>query len=73
MALVKRLNLSGFKNILKSEGIESMLIDSRMSSFRRQKYYHNGEKVHPLLSVHTLEIGYDVPEVGIEDNSGNNF
>ncbi len=25
-----------------------------------------GKDFHALLSVHTLEIGYDVPEVGIE-------
>ena len=25
-----------------------------------------GKRFYPLLSVHTLEIGYDVPEVGIE-------
>lgn len=55
------------KQQLKSEGIESMLIDSRMSSFRRQKVLSQwGKRFYPLLSVHTLEIGYDVPEVGIE-------
>jgi superfamily II DNA or RNA helicase len=55
------------KQHLKSKGIEAMLIDSRMPSFRRQKVLSEwGKRFYPLLSVHTLEIGYDVPEVGIE-------
>jgi superfamily II DNA or RNA helicase len=55
------------KQQLKSKGIESMLIDSRMPSFRRQQVLSEwGKRFYPLLSVHTLEIGYDVPEVGIE-------
>ncbi len=52
---------------LKSKGIEAMLIDSRMPSFRRQQVLSKwGKRFYPLLSIHTLEIGYDVPEVGIE-------
>ncbi|MDQ3836700.1 MAG: DEAD/DEAH box helicase [Thermoproteota archaeon] len=55
------------KQELKSEGIEAMVIDSRMPSFRRQKILSEwGKRFYPLLSVHTLEIGYDVPEVAIE-------
>jgi superfamily II DNA or RNA helicase len=55
------------KQQLKSKGIEAMLIDSRMPSFRRQKILSEwGKRFYPLLSVHTLEIGYDVPEVAIE-------
>jgi superfamily II DNA or RNA helicase len=55
------------KQQLKSKGIEAMLIDSRMPSFRRQQLLSKwGKRFYPLLSVHTLEIGYDVPEVGIE-------
>jgi superfamily II DNA or RNA helicase len=55
------------KQQLKSKGINSMLIDSRMPSFRRQKVLSEwGRRFYPLLSVHTLEIGFDVPEVGIE-------
>jgi superfamily II DNA or RNA helicase len=55
------------KQQLKSKGIDSMLIDSRMPSFRRQKVLSEwGKRFYPLLSVHTLEIGFDVPEVGIE-------
>jgi superfamily II DNA or RNA helicase len=55
------------KQQLKSKGIDSMLIDSRMPSFRRQKVLSEwGKRFYPLLSVHTLEIGFDVPEAGIE-------
>ena len=55
------------KQLLKSKDIEAMLIDSRMPSFRRQRVLSEwGKRFYPLLSVHTLEIGYDVPEVGIE-------
>jgi superfamily II DNA or RNA helicase len=55
------------KHQLKSKGIEAMLIDNRMPSFKRQQLLSEwGKRFYPLLSVHTLEIGYDVPEVGIE-------
>jgi superfamily II DNA or RNA helicase len=55
------------KQQLKSIGIDSMLIDSRMPSLSRQKILSKwGKRFYPLLSVHTLEIGFDVPEVGIE-------
>jgi len=38
-----------------------------MPSFRRQRILLEwGKRFYPLLSVHTLEIGYDVPEVAIE-------
>jgi superfamily II DNA or RNA helicase len=38
-----------------------------MPSFRRQRILSEwGKTFYPLLSVHTLEIGYDVPEVAIE-------
>jgi superfamily II DNA or RNA helicase len=44
-----------------------MIIDGSMQSYRRQKILSEwGRKFYPLLSVHTLEIGFDVPEVGIE-------
>jgi superfamily II DNA or RNA helicase len=55
------------KQQLKSEGIEAMIIDGKMPSFRRQKVLSEwGKRFYLLLSVHTLEIGYDVPEAGIE-------
>ena len=55
------------KQYLSSKGIKAMLIDSGMPSFRRQRILSEwGITFYPLLSVHTLEIGYDVPEVAIE-------
>lgn len=55
------------RHLLAEERIESRLIDSSMPSFRRQKILSQwGSRFYPLLSVHTLEIGYDVPEVAVE-------
>lgn len=55
------------KQCLSSKGTKAMLIDSGMPSFRRQRILSEwGKAFYPLLSVHTLEIGYDVPEVAIE-------
>ncbi len=43
-----------------------MLIDSKSKSKDRQKILSEwGKEFFPLLSVHTLEIGYDVPEVRV--------
>ena len=59
---IRKLKLS-----LNSKGIKAVLIDSGMPSFRRQRIlFEWGRRFYPLLSVHTLEIGYDVPEVAIE-------
>jgi len=55
------------KQLLKERGIDSALIDSRTPSLRRQKLLSEwGNRFYALLSVHTLEIGYDVPEAGVE-------
>ena len=60
-------SIRSLKRLLKSHGIESALIDSKTPSFRRQKILSDwGRRFHALLSVHTLEIGYDVPEAGVE-------
>ena len=43
-----------------------MLIYSTINSTDRQKLLSSwGKDFYALLSVHTLEIGFDVPEVGI--------
>jgi superfamily II DNA or RNA helicase len=55
------------KNLLKARRIDSALIDSSTASYRRQKLLSEwGKRFHALLSVHTLEIGYDVPEARVE-------
>jgi superfamily II DNA or RNA helicase len=59
---IKKLRTS-----LKIEGIRSKLIDSTINSMDRQTILSSwGKDFQVLLSVHTLEIGYDVPEEGIE-------
>ena len=60
-------SIQKLRHSLNSKGIKTMLIDSSMPSFRRQRILLEwGKRFYPLLSVHTLEIGYDVPEVAIE-------
>lgn len=55
------------RQLLAQERIESRLIDSSMPSFKRERILSQcGTRFYPLLSVHTLEIGYDVPEVAVE-------
>jgi superfamily II DNA or RNA helicase len=54
------------KEMLQNRRINSMLIDSKLKSKERQKILSEwGKEFFPLLSVHTLEIGYDVPEVRV--------
>jgi superfamily II DNA or RNA helicase len=54
------------KEMLQNRRINSMLIDSKLKSKERQKILSEwGHEFFPLLSVHTLEIGYDVPEVRV--------
>jgi superfamily II DNA or RNA helicase len=59
-------SIQKLKEILQNKGIKSMLIDSKLSSKKRQIILSEwGKEFFPLLSVHTLEIGYDVPEVRV--------
>ncbi len=60
-------SIQKLKEILRqNKGIESMLIESKLKSTERQKILSQwGKEFFPLLSVHTLEIGYDVPEVRV--------
>ena len=52
--------------LLKNKGINSMTIDSTLKTNERQKILSAwGRDFFPLLSVHTLEVGYNVPEVRI--------
>lgn len=54
------------KKMLQNKQINSMLIDSKLKSKEREKILSEwGKRFFPLLSVHTLEIGYDVPEVRV--------
>jgi superfamily II DNA or RNA helicase len=52
--------------LLKNNGINSMIIDSSLKINEREKILSAwGKDFFPLLSVHTLEVGYNVPEVSI--------
>jgi superfamily II DNA or RNA helicase len=59
-------SLHQLKEQLEGRGIESMVIESKLNAKERQKILSTwGKDFFPLLSVHTLEIGYDVPEVRV--------
>jgi superfamily II DNA or RNA helicase len=54
------------KGLLEDTGIKTMVIDSKSKlKDRLKKLAKWGTEFFPLLSVHTLEIGYDVPEVRV--------
>ena len=60
-------SIKKLKDILEKEKkIKSMIIESKLKSKDRQTILSKwGTDFYPLLSVHTLEIGYDVPQVRI--------
>ena len=60
-------SIKKLKDILEKEkGIKSMIIESKLKSKDRQVILSKwGTDFYPLLSVHTLEVGYDVPQVRI--------
>jgi len=60
-------SIEKLRDILKSGGIESKIIDAKVRAIDRQRILNSwGTAFNVLLSVHTLEIGYDVPQVRIE-------
>src|SRR5919112_1284933 len=60
-------SIKKLKDILEKEKkIKSVIIESKLKSKDRQAILSKwGTDFYPLLSVHTLEIGYDVPQVRI--------
>jgi superfamily II DNA or RNA helicase len=59
-------SIEKLKKLLLHRGIKSMVIDSKLKSKERQEILSEwGKEFFPLLSVHTLEIGYDVPDVRV--------
>jgi superfamily II DNA or RNA helicase len=60
-------SIKKLKDVLeRKKGIKSMIIESKLKSKERQVILSKwGTDFYPLLSVHTLEIGYDVPQVRI--------
>jgi superfamily II DNA or RNA helicase len=60
-------SIEKLQDLLKGQGIESKIIDAKVKVSERQRILDNwGINFNVLLSVHTLEIGYDVPQVRIE-------
>ncbi len=60
-------SIEKLKDILKIQGIESKIIDAKVRTSERQNILKKwGLDFNVLLSIHTLEIGYDVPQVRIE-------
>ncbi len=58
---IKRL-----EEMLKANGIKASVIHNEVSITKRKEILKRwGKEFYPLLSVHTLEIGYDIPEVRI--------
>jgi superfamily II DNA or RNA helicase len=59
-------SIKKLEKILDSNGIASRSIHNKIPSSQRKRILEEWGKVYyPLLSVHTLEIGYDIPEVRI--------
>lgn len=60
-------SITKLRNMLELEGTKAMIIDSNINSRKRQSILNQwGREFYPLLSVHTLEIGFDIPQVRIE-------
>ena len=60
-------SISKLRDMLELEGTKAMVIDSNTNSRKRQSILNQwGREFYPLLSVHTLEIGFDIPQVRIE-------
>ncbi|HKO41607.1 MAG TPA: DEAD/DEAH box helicase family protein, partial [Nitrososphaeraceae archaeon] len=60
-------SISKLRDMLELEGTKAMIIDSNTNSRKRQLILDQwGREFYPLLSVHTLEIGFDIPQVRIE-------
>ena len=60
-------SISKLRDMLELEGTKAMIIDSNTNSGKRQSILNQwGREFYPLLSVHTLEIGFDIPQVRIE-------
>jgi superfamily II DNA or RNA helicase len=60
-------SINKLKDILELYGTKSKVIDSKTRASKRQKILDRWRKdFYPLLSVHTLEIGFDIPQVRIE-------
>ncbi|WP_415283049.1 DEAD/DEAH box helicase [Candidatus Nitrososphaera sp. FF02] len=59
-------SIQQLRDMLESSGIPARTIHNGVPRYEREEILESwGKGYFPLLSVHTLEIGYDVPLVGI--------
>ena len=59
-------SITKLREILVSKSIKSEIIHSKIRTKERKLILEKwGTEFFPLLSVHTLEIGFDIPHVGI--------
>src|SRR5919199_288661 len=59
-------SIQQLKNMLEASGIPAQTIHNGIKPKVRKEILERwGKDYFPLLSVHTLEIGYDVPQVGV--------
>ena len=59
-------SITKLREILTTKNIESEIIHSNIKAKERKSILEKwGTEFFPLLSVHTLEIGFDIPQVGI--------
>jgi superfamily II DNA or RNA helicase len=59
-------SIQQLRDMLESSGIPARTIHNGVRRQEREEILQSwGRDYFPLLSVHTLEIGYDVPQVGI--------
>ena len=59
-------SIKKLEEVFDSNGISSRSVHNKIPANQRKKILDAwGKEYYPLLSVHTLEIGYDIPEVRI--------
>jgi len=60
-------SIEKLRDILACQGVMAKIIDAKTKTAERHKILNKwGNDFNVLLSLHTLEIGYDVPQVRIE-------
>lgn len=59
-------SIEKLKALLEAKGVPAEVIHAKVPAKERKRILSSwGTDFFPLLSVHTLEIGYDVPQVGV--------
>ncbi len=59
-------SIQQLRDVLEADGVPAQTIHNGIKPKERKEILDSwGDSYFPLLSVHTLELGYDVPQVGI--------